>query len=139
MLEKYWRAEVDQFAGHSAGPWKVFRHEGEAWCEIHAPEYGDNGIATVWGLGGPAANEANARLIAAAPDLLRERVALRAEVARLKIAAADALGGWRYIRNVHGDLGGVGWDRVEAQLAAVLDGYDFVAALSARAAEGTGS
>lgn len=64
-------------------------------------------------------------------ELTRERDALRAEVAALKFAAADALSGWRYIRNVHGDLGGVGWDRVEAGLAAVLDGYDYRAALFA--------
>lgn len=35
-------------------------------------------------------------------------------------AAADALAGWRYIRLVHGDLPGVGWDRVEGALTAAL-------------------
>ena len=29
-------------------------------------------------------------------------------------ALADILGGWRYIRQSHGDLYGVGWDRCEA-------------------------
>lgn len=37
----------------------------------------------------------------------------------------DALSGWRYIRETHGDLYGVGWDRVErrldAQIAASAD------------------
>lgn len=36
---------------------------------------------------------------AAAPDLLD--------------ALDDSMSGWRYIRSVHGDLSGVGWDRVE--------------------------
>ena len=42
---------------------------------------------------------ANARLIAAAPDLLE--------------ALQDMLSGWRYIRSQHGDLYGVGWERAE--------------------------
>ena len=43
--------------------------------------------------------EANARLIAAAPDLLE--------------ALQDMLSGWKYIRETHGDLYGVGWDRAQ--------------------------
>ena len=35
-------------------------------------------------------------------------------------AMTDALSGWRYIRQHHGDLYGVGWDRVETALAAAL-------------------
>jgi hypothetical protein len=35
-------------------------------------------------------------------------------------ACNDALAGWRYIRQHHGDLYGVGWDRVEQALDAVL-------------------
>lgn len=42
---------------------------------------------------------ANARLIAASPDLLE--------------ALKDMLSGWRYIRESHGDLYGVGWDRAQ--------------------------
>lgn len=54
----------------------------------------------------PKQVEGNAHLIAAAPDLLD--------------AAKDALAGWRYIRQQHGDLYGVGWDRVEAALTAAI-------------------
>lgn len=41
----------------------------------------------------------NAHLIAAAPDLYE--------------ALADMLSGWKYIRETHGDLYGVGWDRAQ--------------------------
>ncbi len=37
-------------------------------------------------------------------------------------AAEDALSGWRYIREHHGDLYGVGWDRVEKGLSEALAG-----------------
>lgn len=36
-------------------------------------------------------------------------------------ALKDALSGWRYVRQVHGDLYGVGWDRVETKLVAALN------------------
>jgi hypothetical protein len=52
--------------------------------------------------------------------LAREIHTLRAENARLRDAALDALYGWRYIRQNHGDLYGVGWDRVENALTAAL-------------------
>jgi len=35
-------------------------------------------------------------------------------------AAKDALSGWKYIREVHGDLYGVGWDRVEMKLTKAI-------------------
>jgi hypothetical protein len=38
----------------------------------------------------------------------------------LREATTDALAGWRYIREHHGDLYGVGWDRVEQSLSAAL-------------------
>jgi hypothetical protein len=38
----------------------------------------------------------------------------------MREALADALSGWRYIRKMHGDLPGVGWDRVENALSAAL-------------------
>lgn len=43
--------------------------------------------------------KANAALISAAPDLLD--------------ALLDMLSGWIYIREVHGDMYGVGWDRAQ--------------------------
>lgn len=50
-----------------------------------------------------------------------ERV-FRAEesVRELRDAAKDALSGWRYIRETHGDLYGVAWDRVENKLRIAL-------------------
>lgn len=53
---------------------------------------------------------ARAALTAAYPLLM-------AENERLREAASDALAGWRYIRANHGDLYGVGWDRVETALS----------------------
>ena len=50
--------------------------------------------------------EANARLIAAAPALYE--------------ALKDMREGWRYIRERHGDLYGVGWDRAEHAADAAL-------------------
>lgn len=38
----------------------------------------------------------------------------------LRNAALDALSGWQYIRRRHGDLEGVGWDRVESALTSAL-------------------
>jgi len=38
----------------------------------------------------------------------------------LLAAAKDALYGWQYIRQNHGDLYGVGWDRVEEGLAKAI-------------------
>ena len=35
-------------------------------------------------------------------------------------ASLDALSGWRYIRDVHGDLYGVGWERVEEKLSKAI-------------------
>jgi len=61
--------------------------------------------------------EANACLMAAAPAL--------------KDALEDMLSGWRYIREQHGDLYGVGWDRCEDAARAALR----AAATSARQGE----
>ena len=59
-----------------------------------------------------------------AQEIARHRTAAEAvsreEVERLRNAALDALAGWRYIRQHHGDLYGVGWDRVEDALTAAL-------------------
>ena len=50
--------------------------------------------------------EENAHLIAAAPDLLE--------------ALQDILSGWKYIREQHGDLYGVGWDRAQDKATAAI-------------------
>ena len=34
----------------------------------------------------------------------------------LHLTLCDDLSGWKYIRETHGDLYGVGWDRVQARL-----------------------
>lgn len=52
------------------------------------------------------------------PNLRAEIAALRDVVRIMDEALADALGGWRYIRANHGDLYGVGWDRVHLKIDA---------------------
>jgi hypothetical protein len=49
---------------------------------------------------------ANARLVSAAPDLLE--------------ALRDMLSGWKYIRESHGDLYGVGWDRAQEKAVSAI-------------------
>ena len=46
---------------------------------------------------------------------------LRARVEVLEAALRDMLSGWRYIRETHGDLYGVGWDRAEEKARAALE------------------
>lgn len=90
---------------HTPGPWE-YRWNGH---------YFDVGILTNESIvpifpavciGVQAGLEANARLIAAAPELLD--------------ALKDALSALRYIREVHGELYGVGFDRVETNSAAAI-------------------
>ncbi len=38
----------------------------------------------------------------------------------LHLTLCDALSGWKYIRYTHGDLYGVGWDRVQERLEAQI-------------------
>jgi hypothetical protein len=45
---------------------------------------------------------------------------LRARVHQLSDALHDMHTGWRYIRRMHGDLPGVGWDRCEQSARAAL-------------------
>ena len=59
---------------------------------------------------------------AVAAALQADNARLIARGAELREAAADALSGWRYIRQHHGDLSGVGWDRVEHGLVEALNG-----------------
>lgn len=95
---------------HTKGPWAASfggEHSGFRW--IVTTDYegaNEPHVATIEApaeidpnIGSEA--EANARLIAAAPELLE--------------ALRDMLSGWRYIRETHGDLYGVGWDRAQAK------------------------
>jgi len=99
-------------AKHTPGPWKQFDGYGssdrnpiivdslpdvDGKCIANCICY----IATT-----NADFQANARLIAAAPELLE--------------ALQDMLGGWRYIRQFHGDLYGVGWDRAQQAAEAAI-------------------
>lgn len=54
-------------AKHTPGPWRVFDNFGERICIHNADDYG---IGEAWNFNGRPENIANARLIAAAPDLL---------------------------------------------------------------------
>lgn len=70
---------------HTKGPWHVQDNDG-AYCMVRGkPEDGHNGqsIAKVW-LQDTDFNDANARLIAAAPDLLEALVVAQQQVAALK-------------------------------------------------------
>lgn len=82
--------------GHTPGPWEI-KDKG------YGIEIGNSvawiGFGTMYTKG---VHRQNARLIAAAPELLA--------------ALEDMLFEWRYILASHGDLYGVGWDR--AQFAA---------------------
>ena len=50
-----------------------------------------------------------------------ERGVTLARVEALEDALSDMLAGWQYIRNVHGDLYGVGWDRAENKARKALE------------------
>ena len=88
---------------HTPGPWLAQgRYIGVKGHMSYIGECGDqNGNWT---------NEpmavANARLIAAAPDLLE--------------ALKDMNSGWKYIRHSYGDLYGVGWDRAQEKADAAI-------------------
>ena len=45
---------------------------------------------------------------------------LEAEVKTLREALIDMRSGWKYIREMHGDLYGVGWDRAQDKADAAL-------------------
>ena len=99
---------------HTAGPWSIGTIERikgggfEAW--IDGQNHGCIAQVVV-AMEGEEENEnptlmGNARLISAAPELLD--------------ALRDMLSGWRYIRETHGDLYGVGWDRAEAKAVSAI-------------------
>jgi hypothetical protein len=47
--------------------------------------------------------------------------ALERERDEAREALTDMLSGWKYIRQVHGDLYGVGWDRAQTKAEKVLE------------------
>lgn len=104
------------------GPWEYRPREHDDWGEVRgaADANGVRWLVARATAGGPTDDasrarhresrtdpyEVNGRLIAAAPDLYE--------------ALTDMLAGWEYIRQHHGDLYGVGWDRCEALANAAL-------------------
>lgn len=46
--------------------------------------------------------------------------AQREEIKALRDALSDMLSGWKYIREVHGDLYGVGWDCAQSKAEAAI-------------------
>lgn len=84
---------MEEFKG-KPGPW---RWEGKVLCND----------AHIVGGDGWAFNDADKKLIAAAPELLD--------------ALQDMLSGWEYIRNNHGDLYGVGWDRAQNKATSAIN------------------
>jgi len=86
---------------HTPGPWKLIEHDGAGrnfvlkrkfWEVGGGPEA--KGVAFVFG-----DDEANAKLIASAPDLLAERDRLKAENRRLNEALDGLEEKWRELAN----------------------------------------
>jgi len=111
------RMDLEQFEGHTEGPWR------ENGCVIEGPKTGLQ-VAQIQyraagnniGFASQTKDEAfaNARLIAASPDLLQYARDLKAEVDR-QIARADA--GWEAARSVNARLS----SELEAERAARSD------------------
>jgi regulator of replication initiation timing len=53
-------------------------------------------------------------------ELHEENEQLRIENIALREALKDMYSGWKYIRQVHGELYGVGWNRVQEKAEAAL-------------------
>lgn len=127
--------DLSKYEGHTPGPW--------VYDETNLGQVFENcvGITTEWDgakfstvstvAHAPAANrrdspesasekDANARLIAAATTILTDARAARKVIGELHKALNDARGGMRYIRQAHGELYGVGFDRVEQESSAAL-------------------
>ena len=58
--------------------------------------------------------------VAADERALHDHDPVREAAPELLAAAKDAFAGWRYIRRQHGDLHGVGWERVDIALGAAI-------------------
>jgi len=95
-----------QAGGHTPTPWSAEQNGGRgSWIKGATGEWAALSCGDT-----DASAEANAALIVRAVN----------SYAALVEATRDALSGWRYIREHHGDLYGVGWDRVENVLIAAL-------------------
>ena len=53
-------------------------------------------------------------------ELSQVTTAMTAKEIALRDALSDMLSGWRYIRNMYGDLHGVGWDRAQEKAERAL-------------------
>jgi hypothetical protein len=109
---------------HTQTPWRVEEGTVLIWGAYDPNDSSTFGMGypvtecrTQLGHGSPLARsfkeeeaEANAAFIVRAVNSHEQMLA----------AANDALSGWRYIREQHGDLYGVGWDRVEQALVAAI-------------------
>jgi len=84
------------------GPW----HWVDVGSRICIENKSGDDIASVLNYAEPEIEIADAHLIAAAPELYE--------------ALIDMFNGWQYIRQSHGDLYGVGWDRAEDKARAAL-------------------
>lgn len=87
---------------------KEFKGTPGEWHVMRGDVLDKNGrmVASIEGFC-PGENEIyDALLISAAPDLLE--------------ALQDMLSGWKYIREQHGDLYGVGWDRAQDKAQAAI-------------------
>lgn len=112
--------------------------DGEPWtlCDQHGNPVGEQKVCkcslrtALVGDGCAVCNPSLAQEYAfmAASDRAAEAVAERdkykALAGELAKALRDMHGGWKYIRDVHGDLYGVGWDRCDESAAAALAKYE---------------
>lgn len=105
--------------GDSSERWHVYGDLDGEGGEWECPGIETDGGESVVVVGGDASDDL-AGIRGATPEIRKSRARLIAAAPDLVEAAKDALSGWRYIRSQHGDLYGVGWDRVEAALSAAL-------------------
>lgn len=104
---------MKEFKG-TPGPWKWRKRHGvssylanESESNDGSPIIIDDGSACGEYLAVIDVNGHDAKLIAAAPELLD--------------ALQDMLSGWQYIRQVHGDLCGVGWDMAQDKAMSAIN------------------
>jgi hypothetical protein len=97
--------------------------------ETDAELYPMNGVDIVWPefARGLERERDEARELLASEKITRDHVIKRGiemqkERDEAREALQDMLSGWHYIRKVHGDLYGVGWDRAQAKAEKALEG-----------------